>query len=84
MSNGNPEQERAERAVEFCRNNRGSIAGLAATFAAEEVALAVADYRKAIKLMMGREFGIPWPRVPDADVDSWLKAARELDERGRR
>jgi hypothetical protein len=44
------EQERAERAIEFCRNNRGSTPGLAATFAAEEVALVV---DKAVELCAG-------------------------------
>lgn len=47
-------------------------------FAASEVARAVAAHRKAIKLIIGRRSLMPWNAVPDADVDSWLKAAAEM------
>lgn len=52
------------------------VIALMAKHAAAEVELAVAEYRKTIKLMIGTRRGVEWDHVPDSDVDSWLDRAR--------
>ncbi len=56
----------------------------AAAFSAEEVSRATELHRKAIKLMIGARINRLWSLIPERDVDSWLKAAEEANDRNER
>ena len=38
----------------------------------------ITDLRDAIRLIIGRELGVPWPKVPMWQVDSYVDAIRSL------
>ena len=46
--------------------------------AAAEHSQEVADLRDAIRLIIGREWGVPWSQVSQTEVDAYVEAVRKL------